>query len=360
MRTARDASRPIRRDIVRLAHAGLDTPTVRSETVPLLRRILPFDAIWWAVADPETLLFSQAFADGVPPAAGPLFLENELLHDDVNKFVTLARAPDPTSTLYAVTGGRPEASRRFREIIRPHRMGDELRIALRDGRHTWGFMCLHRDAGAPPFSGQERTSIRQLGPHLAAALRQSLLLSDAASGGSGAPGVLIITPTLELLSVSASATALLSGVDEWLRSGVRAVFIGALTSQLLALERKAAPDSIAPRVRVQTRTGGWLTLSASRLPSSSSADQIVVVIEFTRDEEMIPLLLATYALTAAEERVVRGVLAGGSSKEIAQALGITPLTVQQHLKRIFEKVNVHSRGELRSRLQAQRYRMPRR
>jgi len=296
----------------------------------------------------------------VPPAAGPLFLENELLHDDVNKFVTLARAPDPTSTLYAVTGGRPEASRRFREIIRPHRMGDELRIALRDGRHTWGFMCLHRDAGAPPFSGQERTSIRQLGPHLAAALRQSLLLSDAASGGSGAPGVLIITPTLELLSVSASATALLSGVDEWLRSGVRAVFIGALTGQLLALERTAAPDSVAPRVRVQTRTGGWLTLSASRLPSSSSPEQIVVVIEFTRDEEMIPLLLATYALTAAEERVVGGVLAGGSSKEIAQALGITPLTVQQHLKRIFEKVNVHSRGELRSRLQAQRYRMPRR
>jgi len=45
MRTARDASLPIRRDIVRLAHAGLDTPTVRRATVPLLRRILPFDAI---------------------------------------------------------------------------------------------------------------------------------------------------------------------------------------------------------------------------------------------------------------------------------------------------------------------------
>jgi DNA-binding CsgD family transcriptional regulator len=67
---------------------------------------------------------------------------------------------------------------------------------------------------------------------------------------------------------------------------------------------------------------------------------------------------AAYALTHGEERVVLGVLAGASSKEIAHALGITPQTVQQHLKRIFEKLKVHSRGELRARRQAQRYRLP--
>jgi DNA-binding CsgD family transcriptional regulator len=160
------------------------------------------------------------------------------------------------------------------------------------------------------------------------------------------------------VSITASAAALLADVDEWIRSDTRAIFVCGVTAQLLAIERTSVPLSAVPQVRVQTRTGGWITISASRLPCASDTDHIALVVEPTRDEELVPLLLAAYALTHGEERVVLGVLAGASSKEIAHALGITPQTVQQHLKRIFEKLTVHSRGELRARLQAQRYRLP--
>jgi hypothetical protein len=90
-------------ELVRLAYVGLDTRTLRNETVSLLYQFLHVDAIWWALADPGTLLFSRALSHGVPPTAAPLFLENELLHDDLNKFATLARASDPTNTLLAAT-----------------------------------------------------------------------------------------------------------------------------------------------------------------------------------------------------------------------------------------------------------------
>jgi RNA polymerase sigma factor (sigma-70 family) len=51
-------------------------------------------------------------------------------------------------------------------------------------------------------------------------------------------------------------------------------------------------------------------------------------------------------LTARERDVLRLVVAGGSNKEIAQALGISPRTVENHRARIMEKTGAHSLAEL--------------
>ena len=52
------------------------------------------------------------------------------------------------------------------------------------------------------------------------------------------------------------------------------------------------------------------------------------------------------SLTAAERRVA-GMAAGGmSNREIAQALFVTVRTVENHLARVYTKLNVHSRAEL--------------
>lgn len=355
MMTARDARLAhLRHEIVRRSHAGLDTWTLRTETLSLLRRLMPIDAVWWALADPHTLLFTQALTDQVPTSAAPLFLENELLHEDVNKFALLARGPHPVSTLYEATQGQPERSARFRDILRPHRLGDELRVAVRDRRHSWGFMCLHRDAGGRAFSREEQLLLRQLGPHLAAGLRQSLLLTRGeTTGGPSVPGVLIVTAGLKRVSISASAEAWLAEVDDWPRLGVRSLAIVAVVSRLLAIERTPpdAPDPL-PRIRVQTRTGRWLTLSASRLAQASGGNHIAIIVEPARAEDIVSLLLAAHALTDNQEKIARCVLQGFSNREIAQTLSITPLTVQQHLKGVFEKLNVHSRGELLARLHA--------
>ena len=52
------------------------------------------------------------------------------------------------------------------------------------------------------------------------------------------------------------------------------------------------------------------------------------------------------ALTARESEVARLVVGGASNREIAQRMHLSVRTVEVHLGRVFQKLNVHSRTQL--------------
>jgi DNA-binding NarL/FixJ family response regulator len=70
----------------------------------------------------------------------------------------------------------------------------------------------------------------------------------------------------------------------------------------------------------------------------------------SRRDEHHPVLAPS--LTGREEQVLRLVAAGLSNREIAERLGLRAQTVKNHVRRVFEKLDVHSRLELIGALRA--------
>jgi DNA-binding CsgD family transcriptional regulator len=100
---------------------------------------------------------------------------------------------------------------------------------------------------------------------------------------------------------------------------------------------------------VQAESGRWLVVRASVLADQPDA-QVAVLIEPARPHELAPLVAEACGLTEREREVTQLVARGLSTDAIAERLYMSPWTVQDHLKAIFEKVGVATRGELVARL----------
>lgn len=104
-------------------------------------------------------------------------------------------------------------------------------------------------------------------------------------------------------------------------------------------------------VRLRGRDGAWLSLHASCM-NGAGAQRVAVVISPTAAPDLRPLLFSSHRLTAGERQVSELALQGRSTKEIASELYISPYTVQDQFKAIFEKFGVRSRRELVARINA--------
>jgi DNA-binding CsgD family transcriptional regulator len=330
-------------------YTGLDAAGLREEVLRRLRRILSVDAAFFATVDPMTLLFTSAAADEPLGAAQLLFLENEFGRDDVNKFAALAQSADPVASLDRATRGQRPASARYREIMGPLGLGDELRAALATKTGCWGVLCLHREDASHGFDASEIDLIRRISPHVAEGLRRAVTIGPVAAIAAEAavPGMIVLDANLAVVSMSGEAERWLAEIGEagWPSASELPIPFYSAAAGLVRLEGGPATAQPPATVRLRSRAGVWLSLHASRL-SGAPAPQIGVVIEPTPTAQVSPLLLNAYGLTTAQSRVVALVVRGHSTRQIVGELHISANTVQEHLTAAFDKFGVRSRREL--------------
>ncbi len=82
----------------------------------------------------------------------------------------------------------------------------------------------------------------------------------------------------------------------------------------------------------------------------AAAASVAVVLERVASEPATALRLETYGVTEREREIAALLARGLSNAEIADTLVLSPYTVQDHLKSLFEKTGVSSRQELVARV----------
>ena len=95
-------------------------------------------------------------------------------------------------------------------------------------------------------------------------------------------------------------------------------------------------------MRARGSSGRWFRLHAAPLGDH----QVAVVVEPAGPADLASIVLESYALTHRESEVVPLLARGLSTKEIANEMCISRHTVNDHIKTIFSKCGVTSRGEL--------------
>ena len=341
-------------ELGRLASAGLSVDEFRAASLSTLRRSVTIDAAFYATVDDATMVMTSALSEHPLLDAAARFLDNEYGVVDVNKFTDVADLTNGVASLDQVTRGDRRFSPRYRDVMAPIGLGDEVRVVLRSRGRSWGVLCLHREDGEAGFDADEVAFLGRAGTILGEGLRLAVATASVATGSPtpGGPGVLILDANLKVVSTNPQAERWLEAVDDcdWSPS----IHLPVAVLAAAAAARAVTADRAATRTRVLHRNGGWMTVQAS--PLSGSAAHTVVVLDGPEADELISLALAVYGLTPAQSRVATLVLRGRSTQQIMNELAISANTVQEHLRAAFDKAGVGSRRELVAVLMGQRAR----
>ena len=339
-----------RERIAGLAGQGLDLVTFWRESSAAVATAVPhYLAPCWFTLDPGSLLATSHFDQDLIPELPQEWLAHEYYEDDFHKMADVARSERGISTLYEATGGNPSRSPAWNLYMRPYGADQEVLVALRTQvGEAWGMLSLYRESGQPRFDTDELDFLGQVAPYLAQGARRGLLVGEASDPeGPDAPGLVVLNDDW-------SVDSLTPGVERWLaelpdgdweaRGKLPTSVLAVAGRALRTAENEDAPGEVAV-ARVLSREGRWMVLHGASLVAGG-ARRVAVIIEPAHPARVSSLLMAAYGLTEREQDVTRLVLRGESTAQIADDLCVSPHTVQQHLKSVFEKTGVRSRRDL--------------
>ena len=331
-----------RREVTAMAAAGLGVGELHAESIRVIGGAVGADLTCWASLDPETLVISSMVSGEtrISPEYEPDLAAAEYSPDEPHRFAELARRGQPVAKLSDLPVRDRQRSLRVNRVWRPLGLDREVRVLFQVDGACWGAAGMAR-AGSD-FTDREIDFLAAVAPAVAGATRVAVRCDVRGWTPGGLPAVAVVGPRGELRSSTAGAREWQERIDEIAPGRFRVMM------QVMAVGARSA-GSGGFRARLRDGRGQWVVMHASPLVGGDD-DQVAVSVEPATGEQLMSLLLVAYGLSARERDVCREVVAGHSTADIAGHLFISAHTVQDHLKSVFAKVGVRSRGELVARL----------
>jgi DNA-binding CsgD family transcriptional regulator len=333
----------VRADIVRIDAARLTWVDFTADVAEALRPVLPFDAYCWHTVDPGTILFTGSVNRDVG-CSGSWLAHYEYVVDDVNKWSFLANSGRIAGATSIDTHGDLSRSARHRSQA-GHGFGDELRVSLVVDGVYWGAAAFLRHADRPWFTEAEVAALSALAPSIGTGLRRTIAASLSGPRVDWGPGVVVFDASGNPESTSAAAERWFSELVEHPPPDhpSESKIVQGIAARARVIPLGTDPLELSARARVRTRSGTWLLLYGTRLGTDG---RTAVIIHPATPQDVAPVVALAYGLTEREACVAMQCIQGRPTKEISKALSMSPYTVQDHLKSIFDKTGVRTRGEL--------------
>jgi DNA-binding CsgD family transcriptional regulator len=349
-----------RSDLDVMSRAGLPLHEFLEEAALALQRAVPFVAGCLATLDPATSLVSGVSKVGALRGRNEqdiAWAQIEYGVAEPTALATMVESGDVAVGLHHALGGDIERSVRMADLMVPvFDFHDEARVVFRDRAGAWGAFAVFRDSDDAPFDAVELAFLAETASAFTRGIRAGLLVQMSRGERSAVhgPAVVIVDAKDRIVQLTPSATEQLARLGSLPDTADPLTFVYSVVNSARRFAR--GQSDRVPRTRIRTRDGGWLVVHASPLtgPGDRGGD-VVVTIEEARPQEVVELVAAAFGLTARERDVTGMVLRGADTKEIAAAMHVSPYTVQDHLKSIFDKAGVASRRELVARVYFDQY-----
>jgi DNA-binding CsgD family transcriptional regulator len=341
----------------RLATEGRSAQDLLEQAASRIDRVVPTDGYFFAATDPTTTLaIGTGLVRDLPPEQCQPHWDYEFLVPDYLKFADIARSGRRVADIHDATGGRPDRSPRFKQFKEATGYRAEVRLAFTDGDAAWGLGQLNRLNGR--FTDDEKDWLELASARIGRGLRHAMLTEPAPSAAlMRGPGIVLLDGGDRVISATREAAEWLDELaPELLMSDVGDVRLP-FHAHGFAKRVRAAHEDGEPQIRsrLRTRRGVWLVMHGAVLEGPG---HVALIIEPARSTDVAPLIVEAYGLTGRELDVTRAIARGLSTSEIAAELYLSPHTVRDHVKGLFEKVGVSSRGELVHRVFAEHYAAP--
>lgn len=346
-----------------LAGSDLDHQALRTAILAEVATMVPFDAFVWPLCDPVTTVGMAPRARIPCPQELPTLIRLKYL-SGAGRWTELMHSPVPAASLLKATQGEPSRSPVWSGVLQRYGVRDVLSVVFADKYGCWAWLDLWRTGDSVPFTDEETAYLGEPAAAVTAGLRRSVARQfrtrlepepgpDPAAGtGAGQPGlpeqaVLTLDDDLAIAGRTAS-------VDDWLQllqpgpvphDHVPAEVLN-VAAQVAA--REALVDTHAAECRVYVGAGRWASLRANRMESgvSGPTPPVAVTIQASTPAARLDMFARAFGLTPRQGELLWLTATGADTAAMADAQGVTPYTVQDQFKQLFQACGVHSRASL--------------